>query len=414
LKSKLGALVILLTFLSIKAFGGGFQINEHSAKAMAMGGAFTAVANDASAIYFNGAGLMQLDGTNFLIGTTAIAPVSTFRGVFPNVTQYGTEKQVFFPTHAWISHRFSDKIAAGIGFTTPYGLETNWDSDWVGRYLAIGTKLFTFVITPVVAYKVSDQLSVSAGLTYSWANVTITTKSPQTPFPGDAFTSLDGKDNSAWGYSFGLMYKPDPKFTIGASLRSQIKYTFDGTATTTGASQLASQLPNGSATAKLTTPLNVTVGLAYDVLPQLKLSADFEYVGWSSYDTLAVDFSNPNYKDIASPRLYDNSYIVRLGGEYKLSDMFEVDAGIYYDKDPVKTEYVNPSLPDANRLGFSCGVGYKATNNLQINAAYLFIRSSELTVMDSQEYYAPPGNSPFNGTYNSYANLVSISLSYSL
>jgi long-chain fatty acid transport protein len=413
LKSKLGAFVILLTFLSTEAFGGGFQINEHSAKAMAMGGAFTAVANDASAIYFNGAGLMQLNGTNFLIGTTAIAPVSTFRGVFPAVTQYGTEKQVFFPTHAWISHRFSDNIAAGIGFTTPYGLETNWDQNWIGRYLAIQTKLFTFVITPVLAYKVSDQLSVSAGFTYSWANVTITQKSPQTPFPGDAFTTLEGKDNSAYGYSFGLMYKPDPKFTIGASFRSQINYTFEGTATTTGASQLASELPNGSVSAKLKTPYTLTVGLAYDVLPQFKLSADFEYVGWSSYDTLAVDFANPNYQDISSPRLYDNSYIVRLGGAYKLSDVFEVEAGIYFDKDPVKPEYVNPSLPDANRLGFSCGFGYKVSNNFEINAAYLFIRSSELTVLNSNEYYTP-GNSPFNGTYNSYANLASISLSFSL
>jgi long-chain fatty acid transport protein len=412
LKSKLGALVILLTFLSTKAFGGGFQINEHSAKAMAMGGAFTAVANDASAIYFNGAGLMQLNGTNFLIGTTAIAPVSTFRGIFPNVTEYDAQKKVFFPTHAWISHRFSENIAAGIGFTTPYGLETNWNQDWVGRYLAIQTKLFTFVITPVLAYKVSDQLSVSAGFTFSWANVTITKKTPQSPFPGDAFTTLEGKDNSAYGYSFGLMYKPDPKFTIGASLRSQIKYTFNGTATTTGASQLSSELPNGPVSAKLTTPLTVTVGLAYDVMPQFKLSADFEYVGWSSYDTLAATFANPSW-NFASPRLYDNSYIIRLGGVYKLSDAFEVEAGIYYDKDPVKPEYVNPSLPDANRLGFSIGAGYKVSNNFEINAAYLFIRSSELTVVNSKEYYTQ-GNSPFNGTYNSYANLASISLSFSL
>lgn len=413
MKSKLGAFVILLTFLSTEAFGGGFQINEHSAKAMAMGGAFTAVANDASAIYFNGAGLMQLDGTNFLIGTTAIAPVTTFRGVYPAVTEYGAEKKVFFPTHAWISHRFSDNIAAGIGFTTPYGLESNWDQNWIGRYLAVKTKLLTFVITPVLAYKVSDQLSVSAGFTYSWATVTITQKSPLTPFPADAFLTLDGKDNSAYGYSFGFMYKPDPKFTIGASFRSEIKYTFEGTATTTGPSQLSSALPNGSVSANLTTPYTLTVGLAYDVLPEFKLSADFEYVGWSSYDTLAANFANPNYQDISSPRLYDNSYIIRLGGAYKVSDVFEVEGGIYYDKDPVKPEYVNPSLPDANRIGFSCGFGYKATENLEINASYLFIRSSELTVLNSKELYTE-GNSPFNGTYNTYANLASISLSFSL
>ena len=413
MKLKYGIFVILLAFLTTESFAGGFQINEHSARAMAMGGAFTAVANDASAIYFNGAGLTQLTGTNFLIGTTAIAPVSTFRGVFPNVTEYGTEKKVFFPSHAWIAHRFSDNIAAGIGFTTPFGLETNWDPNWVGRYLAIQTRLFVFTISPVVAYKLSDQLSVSAGLVYSWANVKITSKSPQTPFPGDAFATLDGSDNSAFGYNLGLMYKPVSKLSLGVSFHSQVNYNFDGTATTVGASQLASQLPNGSASAKLKTPLVLTVGIAYDLMPELKLSADFEYVGWSSYDTLAVDFANPNYSDISSPRLYDNSYIIRLGGEYKLSESFSVEGGIYFDKNPVKPEYVNPTLPDANRLGFSCGVGYQVSKNLGINASYLFIRASQLTVLNSKEYYTD-GNSPFNGTYNSYANLASISLSYSL
>ena len=413
LKAKLGTFAILLAFFSTELFAGGFQINEHSAKAMAMGGAFTAIANDASAVYFNGAGLTQLTGTNILIGTTAIAPVSTFRGVYPDITEYGTEKKVFFPTHAWVAHRFSEKIAAGIGFTIPYGLETNWDQNWVGRYLAIQTRLFVFTISPVVAYKFSDQLSVSAGLIYSWSNVKITSKTPQTPFPGDAFATLDGKDNSAFGFSFGLLMKPDPRFTIGASLRSQLDFAFDGTVTTIGATQLASELPNGSASAKLTTPINVTLGLAYDVLPELKLSADFEYVGWSSYDKLVVDFTDPNYQDIHSPRLYDNSYIIRLGGDYKLSDMFGVQAGIYFDKTPVSAKFVNPTLPDANRLGLSCGVSIKPMENLEINAAYLFIRASELSVTNSEEYYTS-GNSPFNGTYNSYANLASIGISYSL
>jgi long-chain fatty acid transport protein len=252
-----------------------------------------------------------------------------------------------------------------------------------------------------------DNLSLSAGLEFSFATVTITENTPQAPFPGDALISLDGKDNSAFGYNFGILYKPISKLSLGASFHSQIKYNFTGTATTTGASQLASNFPAGAITAALTTPFNLTFGAAYEVIPELKVSADFQYVGWSSYDTLAIDFAN--VPRVASPRLYDNSYIVRLGGEYKLTSTLLIEAGIYYDHNPVKPQYLNPSLPDANRICPSIGVNYQVTSHFTAAASYLFIRSSELTVTNSQE-----GNPPFNGTYNSYANIGSISLSYSL
>ena len=407
--------LISALFISLQLFAGGFQLNEHGAKAMGMGGAYTAVSNDASAIYWNGAGLTQLSGTNFLIGTTLIAPVSTFRGVTPDITEYKMEKQIFFPTHAFISHSFSKDLAVGLGFTSPFGLGTKWGEDWIGRYLAVETELQVFTISPVVAYNLMDNLSVSAGFVYSFANVTITKKVPQTPFAGDAFVKLDGKDNFAAGYNLGLMYKPLPKLSLGLSFHSQLPFEFSGTATTTGAQALidAKQLPNGGVKAKLTTPLNLAFGAAYDVMPELKVSFDFQYVGWSSYDSLIVNFDDPAYGRSVSPRLYDNSYIIRLGADYEVFDGIEALAGIYFDKNPVKPEYVNPSLPDANRLGFSLGVEYKLTSQLDVSASYLFIRGSQLTVTNSQESYSA-GKAAFNGTYNSYANLASLSLSYSL
>lgn len=413
MKSLLVLLIVSLMLISANVYAGGFQINEHSARAMAMGGAFTAVANDPSAIYFNGAGLTQISGTQFLFGTTIIAPVSSFRGVSPNITEYNMKKQYFPPVHFWLSHRISEEFAFGIGFTSPFGLGTEWDPNWVGRYLAIKTDLNIFTVTPTLAYKVSDKLSLSAGFVYSFGKVTIEQKSPQTPFPGDAYAVLEGKDNSAFGYNFGLMYKPIPKLSFGVSFHSQVKYTFKGTANTTGAPQLTSELPNGDISAVLKSPINLAFGVAYDVTPDIKLSADFQYVGWSSYDTLGVDFSDAKYTDIASPRLYDNSFIVRLGGEYKATESLTLGAGIYFDKNPVKPEYLNPSLPEGDRLGFSLGLGYKLIDKLSANLSYLFIRASQLTVTNSQESYTE-GFTPFNGTYNSYANLLSLSLSYSL
>ena len=412
MKVKFITFVIFLAITYSQVFAGGFQLNEHNSRAMAMGGAFTAISNDPSAIYFNGAGLTQLSGTNFILGSTLIAPVFAFRGVSPSVTEYDATKQSFFPTHFFASYRYNPDLAFGLGFTSPFGLGSKWDDNWIGKYLAIETSLQVFTISPVVAYKLTDQISVSSALVYSFANVKISKKTPQTPFAGDAFTSLTGNDKAEWGYNLGLMYKPTDDLSFGVSFHSQIKYTFKGTATTTGSSQLASELPNGSATAGLTTPFNLAIGAAYRILPELLLSADFQYVGWKSYDTLSINFTQQNMT-VSSPRLYDNSYIIRFGAEYNLTQDLALRAGIYYDKNPVKPEYVNPSLPEANRLGFSFGAGYKLTNNLSVSAAYLFIRNSQLTVTDSQESYSA-GFSPFNGTYNAYANLFALDLSYSL
>jgi long-chain fatty acid transport protein len=398
---------------SVSVYAGGFQLNEHGARPLAMGNAFTAVANDASAIYWNGAGLTQLNGTSFLIGTTMITPGSSFKPLGSGV-KYETEDQTFFPTHAFIAHKINKDFAAGIGFTSPFGLGTKWDDNWAGRYLALETTLKIFEISPVVAYSVTDELSVSAGFVYSWANVTITQKVPKPAVigGGDAFVSLKGDENSAFGYNFGVMYKPTNDLSIGASFHSQVKYSFDGTAATESVPAAAAALfPHGDLDAVVKTPFNLAAGVAYNVTPDLLLAFDVQVVGWSSYDTLKVNFKEASLTDIASPRLYDDSFILRLGGDYKATDDLNVLAGIYYDKNPVDKNMISPSLPEGNRLGFSAGLTYKLTSALDISAAYLYIYTFETEVTGSKQLI---GATPFNGTYNITAQAASISLSYSL
>ncbi len=405
MKLRLNIFVLFISIFTSSIFGGGFQINEHSARAMAMGGAFTGLANDASAIYFNAAGLTQLNGTHFLFGTTLIAPSSSWTSGGP---EFKTDDQLFFPTHIFVSHRATDNIALGIGFTTPFGLGTKWDANWPGRYDAIQTDLKVFTISPVVALKVSDQLSLSAGLVYSWANVTITQKAPiPNAFGGgDALVTLEGKDNSAFGFNLGLFYKPSSEVSFGLSFHSQLKYNFEGTATTSGlpSPALAPAYPNGPITADLTAPFNLTGGIAYQISPKVKLLADVQFVGWSSFDTLKIVYTTSG-ASTPTPRMYDNSFIVRLGTEIEATEKLSLGAGMYFDKSPVKEDYVDPQLPEGNRLGFTLGLGYKINENVTVNASYLFIYNNQVNVTTSK--ISPP----FNGTYNSHAHLASIGLS---
>jgi long-chain fatty acid transport protein len=405
--------ILITILLSCSVYAGGFQLNEHGARSLAMGNAFTAVANDVSAIYWNGAGLTQLAGTSFMVGTTLIAPGSSFEELSTG-TKYDAESQVFFPTHFFAAHKISSQFAAGIGFTSPFGLGTKWDDNWAGRYLALETELKVFTISPVVAYAITDQFSVSAGLVYSWADVLITQKTPKPAVlgGGDAFITLEGDDESAFGYNFGVMYKPNKDLSIGASFHSQVTYSFEGTAASESVPAAAAALfPHGNLTAELKTPFNLAAGVACNVSTDLLLAFDVQVVGWSSYDTLKVDFEEGTVSDIASPRLYDDSFILRLGGDYKASDNLNILAGIYYDKNPVKEEMISPSLPEGNRLGFSAGINYKLTANLDVAASYLYIYTFETEVANSKQVTT---TGAFNGTYNINAHIASVSLSYNL
>ncbi|MCZ7612952.1 MAG: outer membrane protein transport protein [Ignavibacteriaceae bacterium] len=415
MKKYLYTILMLIGLFAEVNLAGGFQINEHGAKAMGLGGAFTAIANDASAIYWNSAGMTQLSGTNFLLGSALIAPSSSFRGVSPAVDISRMKSQAFFPSHLFITHSFTESFSAGLGLTTPFGLGTHWSNGWIGRYLALETELKTFWVLITFAYSPVENLSIGAGFIYSFADVLITRNNSQAPFAGDAYVELEGSDNFAYGYTFSLMYKPIKDFSIGASFRSEVEYEFEGTATVTGAEQLQEidAFPGGDVTAKLTTPMNIVGGVAYQVIPQLRLSADFQWIAWSSYDSLNVDFVNPEYEDSKSNRSYKDTYIIRFGAQYDISDKVSLLGGVYFDKMPVDPDYVSPTLPDSDRLGLSIGADAKIFDQFGISGSYLFIRAKELTVTNSKEIYTV-GDSPFNGTYNSSANLLSLSLYYHL
>ena len=417
MKQKLNTALCAFLLLCSTAFGSGFQINEHGARAMAMGGAFTAAALDPSILYFNNAGITQMSGFKLMMGTTLIAPSSTFRGISPKVNETKMESQLFTPIHFYATYQITDQLYAGLGFNNPFGLGTKWPLAWDGRFVSIEIAVETYNLNPVIAYKINDNLSVGVGLQYAFGNVLIN-KDVKIPaaYLGETIANVDmkGDATSAMGFTAGLMYKMDCDLNIGVNYRSEVKFDFTGTAKSTGGSALAaSSLPSGDITASLTTPQQLVVGASYQYNDKLLLSTDFQWVGWSSYDTLKVNFTSSNTSS-AAPRLYENNYTIRFGANYKYSSDFDFSAGLLYDKNPVKDQFVDATLPDADRLGFSVGAGYKVMDNLSVDVSYLFLRMFERTITNSMVSRVTYGSEPFNGTYNSTANLFSLSLSYNL
>ncbi len=409
-------LITVLFLISTHLFASGFQINEHGARGMAMAGAYTAVALDGSAMFYNPAGLSQLSGTQFVLGTTLISPSATFRGVTPDIDEYQMESALFTPINIYITHQLSDKWALGIGVNNQYGLGTTWDENWIGRYLAIDTEVQTFYFSGGASYKFSEEFSLGVTASYVHGSVSILKKNPLSPFEGDAKIDLSGTAGS-FAYSVGLLYKPSETLSLGLDFRSGTNLTFTGDAAVDAPAQFEGLIPFGSVEAPLSLPYNATIGIGLQTNEKLTLSADFQYIGWSSYDKMEITFID--YLEDGKPyvstsiRDYKDSWIARLGAEYSLSQAFDLRGGILYDRNPVKDEWVEPSLPDADRWGLNIGFGYKFTPNLVLDFAYMFLRFDERTIENSQVDYTG-GAAGFNGVYNSSAHLLGINLSYYL
>ncbi len=418
---KINVTIFGILFAATQLFASGFQINEHGARAMALGGAFTGLANDPSAVYFNPAGITQLTGTHVMGGVTLIVPKSTFRGPSPSITEWELEKQIFNPINFYVTHQVSEKFHLGFSVNNPYGLGTKWPSDWVGKYMAVETEIRTFYFNAVAAYQVSKEFSLGFGFTYAYGDVLISRMQNLSPFNAEAEISLEGTGSGA-GFNIGMLFKPSENFSIGAAYKSRVHFKFEGDATATAPKQFSGLLPTGSIEAPLTAPDILSFGIGVNANENLTFSADFQYTMWSTYDKLEITFKDFIDSETGKPlvstsvRDYDNSYIGRFGAEYVANDMLTLRAGILYDKNPVKDERVDPTLPDADRLGFNAGVGIKLADNLSLDLAYLFLRFSERKIENSLESYSGLEDSiaPMNGVYNSVAHLFAVNLSVNL
>ncbi|HLP14914.1 MAG TPA: porin [Bacteroidota bacterium] len=405
-----GGLALLLLVSAGPLLAGGFQLNEAGARAMAQADAFAARANDASAIFFNPAGLAFQPGHSLLLGTTFIAPSVTFYGPIRDANDPGIstvsklKNAVFTPINLYAKFQITNDLHAGIGVNNPFGLGTEWDANWVGRFITQKVDLKTFYVTPTLAYRVTDRLSVGAGFNYVFGSVLIkrAVSITSVAVPESPVVTLDLTAKNGYGWNVGVKYKVSDDISVGASYRSQVKIDAKGTAAF-APNYPPLGLPIGDASASLKLPATGFAGISYKAMKNLEIEADYQFIGWSSYDTLAIDFAaNPAARS-AQPKLYNDTYILRLGGEYTMNNL-RLRAGYYFDHSPVPTKYLEPLLPDSDRQGFNIGAGYQLTNNLHIDLSYMFLKGAQRK--------AEQTDTKFDGTYNSYVNLLGVNLGY--
>jgi long-chain fatty acid transport protein len=414
------------------AFGSGFSIHEHGSKAASMGGAFIAQANDATAIYFNPAGITGLNGINVQLGLTVIQPEAYFQGptdIDPNLYS-PAEKETFLIPHFYATYQITDKLAAGLGFFVPFGLGSDWGQDWVGRELATNSDVQVLELNPVIAYKVLDNLSVALGFEYGIANVTLE-KSAYLGYSSYALDDyaefkLEG-ETTGMSFNLGIQYKPIKQMAIGLMYRHEMTLDFeDGDATFDRPSispevdgYLATRLPDTKGNATIVLPARMGVGIAYDFTDQLTAEFDYYRINWSSYDELTIE-TKKEINDTTKQTViknYEDQASFRIGLEYRLNEQIALRAGYLRDPHAVPDKYVEPDLPEGDRNLYSIGAGYKIAG-FTFDAYYIYLTQDDREIKNSDVYIGDE-NLPedqrvaFNGKYKSQGHLYGLTIGYS-
>jgi len=430
-KRLLYAALAVLLVPATTVWAGGFNIYELGSRATSMGGAFTATADDASAIFYNPAGMAyQPDGWQFSLNVSPLTPTNKFtraQGVtaiqYPGDVESETAGNWFFPTGAYVTYKKAD-WSAGFGFFTPYGLGVEWDrkDTFSGRPLSTNAEIQGYYFSPVVTYQPTQRLALSVGghavkTSLTLENIQTANLGTGTDVINVADVKIEGTSDWAFGLAAALMYKPFDKLTLGVNYKMGLTNEFrdqDATVTQrlTGspavdnvvAAILGSKLGTQNVNGDLDFP-DLLVGAArYDFNERFALEFDYAWFGWSTFDEVTLSFEDGSSTTLEEN--YEDSWEIRVGGVYRYSDQMAFMAGYVHDETPQPTASVSALLPDANRNDYSLGLTWTSgSGRYDLTAGYMLVAFED---RDTFENGVGQNYDGFDGAYSSLAHIITL------
>ena len=408
-----------------EAWGSGFQIRENSASAL--GNAFAGAAassEDPSIIANNPAGMIGLSGNQVSGDIGIIIPSAVFSGMGLTAARQpisgGNGGDALGAQPVPAAYGFYDAspdLKFGLALTAPFGLQTQYQSDWVGRYQAIRSDIATININPNIAYRVSDWLSVGGGPAIQHAGAEFTNAINSTTVVHLANPSLpagltlpDGLakvtgDSWSVGYTLGALVEISPGTRLGASYRSQVGHRIEGTAAFTVPAPLATspQFQNTPARADLKTPDVVSLAGSHQISPQLILLAEVQWTNWSVVKNLRVERADGSALT-DQPEQWHGTWFASIGASYRPDPNWTLRGGFAFDPTPVRNQFRTARLPDADRYWLAAGLGYEWTPDLRFDAAFVHIFTGSAPISEISQT-----GDLLAGRYSGHIDIVSLS-----
>ena len=385
MKQKNIALVVAAAVAAMatgSAAASGFQLLEQNASGL--GNAYAgsaAVAEDASTIYFNPAGMTRLKPHELSLGMSLVKPSFKFSNngssVAPatNTGNGGDAGDWAAIPNGYFSWGVTRDVYLGIGLGAPFGLKTEYDDNWVGRYQATLFDIKTYNLNPSIAWRVNDTVSFGFGLNYQRMEATYERYAAvANAVTQNTKVQLDA-DGDAWGWNAGALFNVSPTTSIGVSYRSEIKHDLEGDITSTN--QLV--LPNGAASAEISLPATFILSTTQKLNNQWEMMGDISWTGWGSIDRVDIKRAGTTVQTLDTE--FRDTWRVALGANYTLNPSWKFRGGLAWDQSPVRgagTRLV--SLPDNDRIWLSMGAQWKPSTDarLDLGMSYLIIGDTDI------------------------------------
>ena len=444
-------LAVAIAGASTISQAGSFGLIEQSAsgQGVAYAGA-SAIAEDASTIYFNPAGMTRLSGQQIVVAGHIVSPdakytdsgnSTTFAGSPLQAPNSSTGDPAFIPNF-YYSAELPNEIYVGVGVNVPFGLSTEYDDGWVGRYHGLKSEITAININPSIAWKASEKVSIGFGISIQYADLELTNNldsfatcarieaaagSPlgcDYTIPANAARDSSVKlagDSTEMGWNTGILIDLDDKSRIGVAYRSAIKhnvsgdaqYNLDGTLDTvagiaTGAFGF-NILQNTTLEATAELPETFSFSYVGDISPKWTALFDWTWTGWSSLDVITiVEAGGLPGTEKTLNLAYSNTNRYSVGVHYKPNNKWIYRGGLAYDETPIRSpELTTARIPGNDRTWLSLGLGYKPSSTWSLDFGY-----SHLFIGDTEINNGPPENegssgATLTGSYESSVDILS-------
>jgi long-chain fatty acid transport protein len=412
---------LLVCGISAVSRSQGFQVNEIGSCAVARGLAVTgSPCKDPSNIYWNPAATASLEGWSAYVGMAAIA----VRGGFTADTSrrtYDADAPVAFPANVFVNYGAKGgRWALGLGAYVPFGLTSQWSTDFPGRFEALRASLTSIYVQPNFAYRIARGWSIGGGPVIGYSQVQLRQSldlAQQDAVGGITFGQLGlaartefaraklAGSATAFGFNIGVHGELGPDWEVGARYLSSLDFHYNNADATFGQILTNLVLPAGNplgvpggtpldgilsgqflpgaalsaqhVSTRIKHPAQFQVGLGYSGFVNSRISGDFEWTQFSSFTALPVTFSGPaSVENRSLIEDYTNSWSLRFGVEHAFPVGIKGRIGFSYVSSPAPDISVSPLIPDMNRRNYTIGFGVPLSPRYTLDAGYLHVNTS--------------------------------------
>lgn len=441
MNKRLLPLLVVAAFplVTSKAQASAFALPEQGVSGLgnAYAGA-AAAAEDASTVWWNPAGMSRLpSGRHFLIAGNVIAPSSKFSNngstlaAFSNPALTGdggdAGSTALIPS-LFFAMDLNPTWSLGLGVTVPFGLKTEYDANWIGRFQGVSSEVKTVNINPAVSYKLSSTSSVALGVSYQQGKIDLATGVNYSAaafsqaglagltavggagVEGQNKTSIDG---DAWGFNVGALFDVTPAARVGVHYRSSLDYNLKGNTSFSNVPAALAASPlvaNGDVTADIKTPASAAASIAYRLNNQVELLGDITWTQWSKINQVPLVRSSGATLDTLRFN-FEDSWRYSFGVNYKLSSPWTLKAGVAFDQTPIKSaEDRTVRLADNDRTWLSVGATYVMSPANRLDFGYTYVMIKDADINNDQ---SAAGKGIVKGTFQASSHILGVQYQHS-